>query len=234
MLEVRDIEAGYGGIPVLKGLSFSVPERGIVTLLGANGAGKTTSLNVISGLLSASAGRVLFGGREITSMPPEEVVRLGICQVPEGRHIFPRLTVRENLLMGAFLHGRKDEVEQGLERVHGLFPVLRERSSQYGATLSGGEQQMLAIGRALMGRPRLLLLDEPSLGLAPMLVQQIFRIISEIHSRGCSVVLVEQNARQALKIARHGYVLETGRVIVEGPTSDLLSNEKVRRAYLGG
>ena len=234
LLELAGVHAGYGGREVLRGISLTVPDGGIVTLLGANGAGKSTTLRVVSGLLAPSAGTVRFAGEDLAGCGPEDRVRLGICQVPEGRRIFPRLSVRENLLMGAYLCQDAREIGERMARVHELFPALAERGAQPGGTLSGGEQQMLAIGRALMGRPRLLLLDEPSLGLSPLLVEQIFTIIREIHGRGCAVVLVEQNARQALRLARHGYVLETGRVLIEGPAEALLHDEVVRRAYLGG
>jgi len=234
LLELAGVCAGYGGREVLHGISLSVPDDGIVTLLGANGAGKSTTLRVISGLLNPSAGSVRFAGEDLAGRAAEDRVRLGICQVPEGRRIFPRLTVRENLLMGGYLCDDQAELDARLARVHELFPVLAERADQPGATLSGGEQQMLAIGRALMGRPRLLLLDEPSLGLAPQLVERIFSIVREIHARGCAVVLVEQNARQALRLARFGYVMETGRVLLEGPAESLARDEVVRKAYLGG
>jgi branched-chain amino acid transport system ATP-binding protein len=189
---------------------------------------------VISGLLTPSSGTVFFAGEDLAGRSAEARVRLGIAQVPEGRRIFPRLTVRENLLMGAYLCDDDAEIRDRMGRVHELFPVLAARAAQPGATLSGGEQQMLAIGRALMGRPRLLVLDEPSLGLAPLLVERIFGVIREIHARGCAVVLVEQNARQALRLVRHGYVLETGRLLIQGPAEVLLHDEVVRRAYLGG
>ena len=234
LLELSGVRAGYGGREVLHGVDMAVPEGGIVALLGANGAGKTTALRVISGLLPASAGSVRFAGSDLGPLSAEDRVRLGICQVPEGRRVFARMTVRENLLMGAYLCDDEREIARRMERVAGLFPVLAGRAGQPAGTLSGGEQQMLAIGRALMGQPRILLLDEPSLGLAPQLVARIFSVIREIHSRGCSLVIVEQNARQALRLARHGYVLETGRVLVEGPTELLLNDEVVRRAYLGG
>jgi branched-chain amino acid transport system ATP-binding protein len=231
LLQVEDLRVAYGGIEALRGISFDVNEGEIVTLLGANGAGKTTTLRTISGLLRPKAGSVTFEGERIDNVPPHQMVQMGIGHVPEGRRIFPRMSVRENLEMGAY-HNR-DHADSDMARVFELFPVLRERSSQDGGTLSGGEQQMLAIGRAMMGRPRLLLLDEPSMGLAPMIVARIFDIIQEINQQGTTVLLVEQNAAQALRLAARGYVLETGEVVMSDSADALLRNDRVREAYLG-
>jgi len=235
LLEVNDLHVFYGRIEAIKGISFSVGEGEIVTLIGANGAGKTTTMRTISGVRSVAQGSVKFEGQDITKMAPHERVKMGICQAPEGRGIFPGMTVRENLDMGTYVRGgNAAEKAADLEHVFHLFPRLQERISQLGGTLSGGEQQMLAIGRALMSRPRLLLLDEPSMGLAPMLIAQIFEIIKQINSEGISVLLVEQNATQALRTARRGYVLETGHVVKEGSGQSLLDDPAVRAAYLGG
>jgi branched-chain amino acid transport system ATP-binding protein len=232
VLKLTDVNTYYGAIHALRGISVEVAAGEIVTLIGANGAGKTTTLKTISGLLHPKAGTVEFEGKDVSSIAPHELVTMGIGHAPEGRRIFSRLTVFENLLMGGFTRSKGENDEQ-VERVYSLFPRLRERSSQKGGTLSGGEQQMLAIGRALMTRPRLLLLDEPSLGLAPILVQQIFEIIREINSQGITILLVEQNAIQALAIASRGYVLQTGEVVLSGSARDLRENETVRKAYLG-
>ena len=235
LLEVNDLHVFYGRIEAIKGISFSVGEGEIVSLIGANGAGKTTTMRTISGVRTVAQGSVMFEGRDITKMAPHERVKLGICQAPEGRGIFPGMTVRENLDMGTYVRGgNAAEKAADLEHVFHLFPRLQERITQLGGTLSGGEQQMLAIGRALMSRPRLLLLDEPSMGLAPMLIAQIFEIIKQINSEGISVLLVEQNATQALRTARRGYVLETGHVVKEGSGQLLLDDPAVRAAYLGG
>ena len=235
LLEVNDLHVFYGRIEAIKGISFTVGEGEIVTLIGANGAGKTTTMRTISGVRPVAQGSVMFEGRDITKMAPHERVKLGICQAPEGRGIFPGMTVRENLDMGTYVRGgNAAEKAADLEHVFHLFPRLQERITQLGGTLSGGEQQMLAIGRALMSRPRLLLLDEPSMGLAPMLIAQIFEIIKQINSEGISVLLVEQNATQALRTARRGYVLETGHVVKEGSGQSLLDDPAVRAAYLGG
>jgi branched-chain amino acid transport system ATP-binding protein len=231
LLQVDGIRVAYGGIEALRGVSFDVAEGEIVTLLGANGAGKTTTLRTVSGLLRPKEGTVSFEGKRIDTTPPHMMVKLGIGHVPEGRRIFPRMSVRENLMMGAY--HRTDDLSADTERVFELFPVLRDRASQDGGTLSGGEQQMLAIGRALMGRPRLLLLDEPSMGLAPMIVSRIFDIIREINQQGTTVLLVEQNAAQALRLATRGYVLETGEVVMSDDAAALLANDRVREAYLG-
>jgi branched-chain amino acid transport system ATP-binding protein len=232
LLEVEDLRVAYGGIEALRGISFAVDEGEVVTLLGANGAGKTTTLRTISGLLRPRSGEVRFDGSRIDTLPPHEMVVLGIGHVPEGRRIFPRMSVTENLQMGAY-HRRRGGLDEDIARVYELFPVLKERSGQDGGTLSGGEQQMLAIGRALMSRPRLLLLDEPSMGLAPMIVSRIFSIIREINERGTTVLLVEQNAAQALRLASRGYVLETGEVVMSDAASTLLADDRIRKAYLG-
>jgi branched-chain amino acid transport system ATP-binding protein len=232
VLRLDDLQVYYGEIHALKGVSLEVRQGEIVTLLGNNGAGKTTTLKTISGLLSPRRGTVALEGRPLVGVPPHDVVGLGIGHVPEGRRIFNRLTVRENLLMGAFLR-RDGGIEADLQRVFTLFPRLQERIAQVAGTLSGGEQQMLAIGRALMGRPRLLLLDEPSMGLAPVLVEQIFETIGEVNRQGTTILLVEQNAAMALSIAHRGYVLETGSVVLTGTAAVLGENPDVRRAYLG-
>jgi branched-chain amino acid transport system ATP-binding protein len=233
LLRVQGVETFYGNIQALRGISFEVPEGSIVTLLGANGAGKSTTLKSISGLTAPTQGAITFMGQPIAGRPSEQVVRLGIAHVPEGRELFPELTVLENLKMGAFTRRDKHDVQQSLERVCAHFPILAERRSQLAGTLSGGEQQMLAIGRALMARPRLILLDEPSLGLAPKLVEEIFRIVHDIRADGATVLLVEQNANKALSIADYGYVLETGKIALEGESQELLRNDHVRRLYLG-
>jgi branched-chain amino acid transport system ATP-binding protein len=233
LLMVHALETFYGNIQALKGISFEVPEGAIVTLLGANGAGKSTTLKSISGLASPAQGTVTFMGQSIAGRPSEQIVRMGIAHVPEGRELFPELSVLENLKMGAFTRRDKHEVHQSLERVYMHFSILAERRSQLAGTLSGGEQQMLAIGRALMARPRLILLDEPSLGLAPKLVEEIFRIVHDIRAAGATVLLVEQNANKALSIADYGYVLETGKIALEGRSQQLLRNDHVRRLYLG-
>ncbi|MBD1807173.1 ABC transporter ATP-binding protein [Microcoleus sp. FACHB-SPT15] len=233
MLEIKDIHTYYGNIHALKGVSLHVDVGEIVTLIGSNGAGKTTTLRTIQGLLRPREGKILFEGGALETLSTEAIVRLGISQSPEGRLIFPRMTVQENLEMGAF--SRKDSlgIKSDIERVLHLFPRLRERFTQKGGTLSGGEQQMLAIGRAMMARPRLLLLDEPSMGLAPMLVTQIFSIIKDINEQGTTILLVEQNARMALTVAHRGYVLQTGQIVLAGTAKDLQTNETVRKAYLG-
>ena len=233
LLEVKDLHVYYGAIHALQGLTFHLNEGEIVTLIGANGAGKSTTLSTISGLLRARSGQVDFRGKDITLTPAEEIVRLGIAQAPEGRKIFAPLTVMENLEMGAFTRSDKGEIGRSLERVFRSFPRLKERMGQLGGTLSGGEQQMLAIGRALMAQPNLLLLDEPSMGLSPILVEEIFNIIQEINSQGTSILLVEQNAQMALSVAHRGYVLETGRIVLAGDSSDLLHDPQVIKAYLG-
>ena len=233
LLEVRDTTVHYHKVAALRGISMDVPDGSVVTIIGANGAGKSTLLRAISGLEPLSEGEIRFDGRRIDGTPPEKVVALGVAQVPEGRRIFPDLTVQENLNTGAYLRRDREAVAKDLGGVFDHFPRLRERRRQWARTLSGGEQQMLAIGRALMSNPRLLLLDEPTIGLSPVLVQEMARIIREIHERGVPVVLVEQNAELALTLADYAYVLETGSVALHGPAADLHENEHVRRAYLG-
>jgi branched-chain amino acid transport system ATP-binding protein len=232
LLEIQDIHVHYGKVEALKGISVEVAEGEIVTLIGANGAGKTTTLKTISGLRRLSQGRILFDGQDISKMPGHKRVEAGIGQAPEGRGVFPGMTVEDNLRMGAY--SRKGDVSKDLAEVYELFSRLAERKNQFGGTMSGGEQQMVAIGRALMAKPKVLLLDEPSMGLAPMLVQQIFSIIEEINRRGTTVLLVEQNAQQALKLAHRAYVLETGHVVKSAPAGDLLDDPEVKAAYLGG
>jgi branched-chain amino acid transport system ATP-binding protein len=234
MLNVENINVHYGAIHALKEVSFHLEENEIVALIGANGAGKSTSLNTISGLLHPTSGRVVFAGEDISAVSPQEIVRKGIIQVPEGRRIFASMSVWENLEMGAFTRSNRAEINARMESVFERFPRLKERRKQAGGTLSGGEQQMLAIARALMAEPRVLLLDEPSMGLAPILVEQIFDIIREINESGTSIILVEQNALMALSIADRVYVLDTGRVALEGSSDDLLHNPQVINAYLGG
>jgi len=233
LLQLDGVRAGYGLIEVLKGISLEVGAGEIVTVIGANGAGKTTTLMTASGIVKIRAGRVIFAGQDISGRPAHEVMRLGICQSPEGRKIFPRLTVLENLEMGAFTRNDKAGIQEDLEKAFTLFPILKERRNQTGGTLSGGEQQMLAIARALMGRPKLLLLDEPSLGLAPLIVLRIFEVVRELNKQGMSILLVEQNARLALKLAHRGYVMETGEITLTGPAAELLQNPRVKDAYLG-
>jgi branched-chain amino acid transport system ATP-binding protein len=233
ILEARDLVAGYGQIRALKGVSFRVASGQIVALIGANGAGKSTTLRVLSGLLRAESGHVLLWGEDISHASPADIVRRGVVHCPEGRRIFTRLSVLENLRLGHYTRRRGGGEAAALERVFALFPILRERRAQLGGTLSGGEQQMLAIARALMVTPRMLLLDEPSLGLAPLLVQQIFETIREINRQGTVVVLVEQNANLALRMADRAYVLEAGRIVLEGTGAELLANDAVRKAYLG-
>ncbi|HSB71123.1 MAG TPA: ABC transporter ATP-binding protein [Candidatus Methylomirabilis sp.] len=233
MLDVHDLNVYYGAIHALQGISFSVNEGEIVTLIGANGAGKTTTLCTISGLLRARRGVVRFKGQDISMLPAEQIVRQGISQVPEGRKIFAPLTVQENLEMGAFTRTDKAEIERSLQRVFASFPRLKERLHQLGGTLSGGEQQMLATARGVMSRPTLLLLDEPSMGLSPIMVEEIFRIIQEINAQGTSILLVEQNALMALSVAHRAYVLETGRITLEGTAKELRENPQVKAAYLG-
>jgi branched-chain amino acid transport system ATP-binding protein len=233
LLDIQDLTVSYGAIRALQGISFHVDEGEIVTLIGANGAGKSTTLNTISGLIQAQSGAVRYRSQDITRTPAETIVRKGIVQVPEGRKIFAILTVRENLEMGAYTRSSRSEINAGLERVFRSFPRLKERLSQLGGTLSGGEQQMLAIARGMMAQPTLLLLDEPSMGLSPLLVEEIFGIIQEINAQGTSILLVEQNAQMALSLADRGYVLETGTVVMEGAGHDLLQNPEVTAAYLG-
>jgi len=231
LLDVVDLEVRYGAIAAIKGISFHVNDGEIVALLGANGAGKTTTQKAVSGMLRPSAGSITLDGERIDGIPPHELINRGVCHVPEGRHVFPRMTVQENLAMGAFRFRTPDA--DVLAEVLTMFPRLKERFIQQAGTLSGGEQQMLAIGRALMGKPRLLLLDEPSMGLAPLIVEQIFEIVRGINSNGVSVLLVEQNARQALTLADRGYVLETGELVLAGSGRELLADDRIRAAYLG-
>lgn len=231
LLKVRDLKVNYGGIEAVKGISFDVPEKSIVTLIGANGAGKSTTLRTIVGLVKPSGGNIEFMDQDITAKDPALIVSRGITLVPEGRKIFPDLTVLENLKIGAYL--RKDKLDDDIKWIYDLFPRLKERSWQLGGTLSGGEQQMLAVARALMSRPKLMMMDEPSLGLAPMIVRGIFDIIREINKQGITILLIEQNANMALQIADTGYVLETGRITLSGSGKDLLTNESVKAAYLG-
>lgn len=234
LLDVRDLDAGYGAVGVLEQVSLSVGAGEIVCLIGANGAGKSTVLKCVSGLLPPRAGVITFAGQDITRAPAHRIVELGLAHVPEGRRIFPRLTVLENLRLGAFLRRDAAAVAQDVERSFGLFPILAERRGQTGGTLSGGEQQMLAIARALMSRPRLLLMDEPSMGVAPLITARIFEAITALNREGLAILLVEQNARMALGMANRGYVLETGRVTVKGLASHLATDERVKKAYLGG
>ena len=234
LLEVKDLNVYYGAIHALQGISFSVDEGEIVTLIGANGAGKSTTLKTLSGLLRPRGGSIRFAGQDMVTLAAEEIVTRGVVHVPEGRKIFAPLTVLENLQMGAYARKDKAEIEQSMQRVFASFPRLRERLAQLGGTLSGGEQQMLAVARGLMAHPRLLLLDEPSMGLAPILVEEIFEIIREINRQGTTILLVEQNANMALQVANRGYVLETGRIALEGKAGDLLHNPQVIQAYLGG
>ncbi len=233
LLQVKEIGVNFGKVAALKSVSMELPEGGMVTLIGSNGAGKTTTLRAISGLARASKGEIWFDGQRIDTLAPDRILKLGIAHVPEGRRVFRDLTVTENLRLGAYTRSDREGIESDLEETFNRFPRLRERSGQLSKTMSGGEQQMLAVGRALMSRPRLLLLDEPSLGLAPLIVREIARILVEINKRGVAVVLVEQNAELALEITRYGYVLETGRLALEGESSQLMNNEHVRKAYLG-
>lgn len=231
MLKIDELRVNYGGIEAVKGITFHVPERSIVTLIGANGAGKSTTLRAIAGLVKPASGRIRLQAEDLTSLPPDRIVSRGITLVPEGRRVFADMTVLENLKIGAYL--RKDSLEDDLRWVYELFPRLKERSWQAAGTLSGGEQQMLAVGRALMSRPKVLMMDEPSLGLAPIVVREIFDIIKEINRQGVTILLIEQNANMALRTADLAYVLETGNIILTGPGKELLHNEQVRKAYLG-
>jgi branched-chain amino acid transport system ATP-binding protein len=234
LLEIDNVQVHYHKVAALKGIDMQVPEDGIVTIIGANGAGKSTTLRAISGLVPLSRGEIRFAGTRIDTLPPEKIVALGIAHVPEGRRVFPDLTVEENLRIGAYRRGDHAEIAKDLDAVYAHFPRLKERRKQWARQLSGGEQQMLAIGRALMSRPKMLILDEPTMGLSPVMVQEIARIVREIVERGVPVVLVEQNAELALKLARYAYVLETGSIALEGPAHELHDNAHVRRAYLGG
>jgi branched-chain amino acid transport system ATP-binding protein len=233
MLEITDLHVRYGGIQALRGISLTVTERSIVTLLGSNGAGKSTTVRTVSGIVPPSSGQISFQGRALNGMAAHDIQRLGLVQVPEGRKIFANLTVRENLIMGAYHNKDRRDVTRLLTKVFSMFPLLEDRFEQLGGTLSGGEQQMLAIGRALMSAPKLLMMDEPSLGLAPLVVAEVFRIIEEIRSEGVTVFLIEQNANAALKIADHAFLLETGKIVLEGSGEDFLNNPRVKQAYLG-
>ena len=233
MLEVKDIEVFYGVIQAIKGISFEVNEGEVIALIGANGAGKTTTLQTITGLISTKKGQIFFEGQEITHVPAHKIVSMGMAHVPEGRRVFAQLSVLDNLKLGAFTRKDKEEIEETLIRVYKRFPRLEERKNQIAGTLSGGEQQMLAMGRALMSHPKIILMDEPSMGLSPIFVNEIFDIIQEVSKSGTTVLLVEQNAKKALSIADRGYVLETGRIVLEGNAKDLLDNEQVKKAYLG-
>lgn len=234
MLEVKDLNVSYGAIKALKGISFNVDEGEIITLIGSNGAGKTTTLHSVSNLIKKQSGTIFFEGNDITTLTADKIVRQHLIQVPEGRRIFANLSVKENLELGAFLRNNKAEIKRDLEKVFVLFPRLKERLKQDAGTLSGGEQQMLAMGRALMSKPKLLLLDEPSMGLAPILVDEIFEIIKRINADGTTILLVEQNAFKALSIADRAYILETGNIIKEGKACDLINDDSVKNAYLGG
>ncbi|MCI8558866.1 MAG: ABC transporter ATP-binding protein [Lachnospiraceae bacterium] len=233
MLEIKDVEVFYGMIQAIKGVSFQVNEGEVIALIGANGAGKTTILHSITGLIAPKKGQILFEGQDITTTPAHKIVSMGMAHVPEGRRVFAQLTVLENLKMGAFTRKDKEEVEESLIRVYKRFPRLEERKNQMAGTLSGGEQQMLAMGRALMSRPRIILMDEPSMGLSPIFVNEIFDIIREVSEGGTTVLLVEQNAKKALSIADRAYVLETGRIVLDGKAEELLNDDSVKKAYLG-
>lgn len=233
MLEIRDLNVYYGGIHALKGININIPENKIVTLIGANGAGKSSTLRSIMGFVKSSEGKILYNKKEITNIRTKDIVSKGIVMVPEGRRIFPNLTVEENLILGAYIRKDKAQIKKDKDWVYELFPILKEREWQKGGTMSGGEQQMLAVGRALMSKPKLLMMDEPSLGLAPLIVKDIFNIIREIHKQGVTILLIEQNAKAALEIADYGYVLETGSIVLEGKGEELLNNDEVQKAYLG-
>jgi branched-chain amino acid transport system ATP-binding protein len=233
MLEIEGLHVKYGGIHALKGISVNVEEMRIVTLLGSNGAGKTTTIKAVSGMVPITAGDVRFLGRSLKNMPAHAIQKLGLVHIPEGRKIFANLTVRENLIMGAYNNSDKSDVARTMDRIFAAFPILEMRSGQLGGTLSGGEQQMLAIGRAMMSRPKLLMMDEPSLGLAPMVVAEVFRVIEEIRKEGVTIFLIEQNANVALKITDHAFLLETGNVVMEGSGEEFLNNPRVKQAYLG-
>jgi branched-chain amino acid transport system ATP-binding protein len=233
MLEIEGLHVKYGGIHALKGISVNVEEMRIVTLLGANGAGKTTTIKAVSGMVPITAGDVRFLGRSIKNMPAHAIQKLGLVHIPEGRKIFANLTLRENLIMGAYNNSDKSDVARTMDRIFATFPILEMRSDQLGGTLSGGEQQMLAIGRAMMSRPKLLMMDEPSLGLAPMVVAEVFRVIEEIRKEGVTIFLIEQNANVALKITDHAFLLETGNIVMEGSGEEFLNNPRVKQAYLG-
>ena len=233
MLEVKYLYVNYGAIEAIKGISFTVQPGEIVTLIGANGAGKTTTLHTISGLVKAKSGSITYNGTDLQKIDPSKIISLGIAHVPEGRHVFPEMTVEENLQMGAFISKNKEETAAAMQDVYEKFPRLRERRRQLAGTLSGGEQQMVAVGRALMGKPSIILMDEPSMGLSPLLVKEVFAIIKEIHAAGITVLLNEQNAKMALSIADRAYVLETGTISISGDAQELLKDERVKKAYLG-
>jgi branched-chain amino acid transport system ATP-binding protein len=233
MLEVKDLKVAYGKILAVKKISFSVDEGQVVTLIGTNGAGKTTTLRTISGLIRPASGEILFQGKRIDAVPAHEIVTLGLAHSPEGRKIFPQMTVEENLLLGAFTRSDSAEIKQDLDAAYDLFPILGERRTQQAGTFSGGEQQMLAMGRAMMSRPKLLMLDEPSMGLSPLMMKVIMATVRTLQSQGTTILLVEQNAQAALKLADHGYVLEVGKIVLKGTGKDLLVNDAVRKAYLG-
>lgn len=233
MLEVSNLKVNYGMIQAIKGISFKVEEGEIIALIGANGAGKTTTLHTVSGLLKAREGSILFNGKELTKTQPHKIVEMGMAHVPEGRRIFQQLTVYENLILGAYTRSDKKEIAENLEMIYKRFPRLEERKKQIAGTLSGGEQQMLAMGRALMSNPKIVLLDEPSMGLSPLLVSEIFDIIQSINKSGTTVLLVEQNAKKALSIANRAYVLETGKIVLEGDAKELMNNDQIKKAYLG-
>ncbi len=233
MLEIKDLEVYYGMIQAIKGISFEVEEGEVIALIGANGAGKTTTLQTITGMLQAKKGSIMFEGTDITKIPGHKIVSMGMAHVPEGRRVFSQLSVLENLKLGAYTRKDKNEIEETIQKVYKSFPRLEERKNQTAGTLSGGEQQMLAMGRALMSRPRIILMDEPSMGLSPVFVEEIFRIIREISSSGTTVLLVEQNAKKALSIANRAYVLETGKIVLSGDAKELMNNESIKKAYLG-
>lgn len=233
MLEIRDLHVHYGGIHALRGISLHVPPKAIVTLIGANGAGKSTTLRTVAGLVRPTSGSIVFDGQKLTRRSADEIVRLRLAMVPEGRRVFPNLTTFDNLMLGAFSRSDRHDIDRDLEWVYTLFPRLKERRTQYTGTLSGGEQQMLAVGRGLMSRPKLLMLDEPSLGLAPVLMEDIFRIVRQIREGGMTILLIEQNAFGALQLADYGYVMETGEITLEGRAEELLYDERVKSAYLG-